>query len=1030
MYQGLMDHLALQATEHNLTPRKLVILPSSFQGSPRAMQQNFQDAMAIVSKHGRPDLFITFTCNPTCKDILDSLLPNQRPEHRPDIVSRVFKLHLAELLDDIRNKHVLGVPIAYIYVIEFQKRGLPHCHLLLILAEGSKLKEPADIDSVISAEIPDQQSEPHLYNIVKSTMVHGPCGSFNHASPYMVDNKCSKDYPKAFQDSTALAVNGYPLYRRRDNGRTIIVGRHEIDNRWIVPYNPYLTKKFYAHINVEACTSIKSVKYLFKYVYKGHDCANVRITQTDELTHDEVHTFLDTRYVSAPEAFWRLSEFHMHQQSHTVYRLAIHLPNQQHVYFEKGNHESAMLAASAHDTMLTAYFTINSRNPTPYLYTQLPNHFVWQNQTHQWTPRKQRGDKILPRIYSVSPKDTEKYCLRILLHHVTGATSFEHLRTIDDQVLPTFKEACIQRHLLTDDKEWDYALKEASRFQMPSQLRALFATICMYCLPTHASTLWDSHKVAMTEDYTDLHHLSPTAAEQKALLHIDSILRQASMKCSDFNLPLMDTQEIITNDTPQFNVSPQQAQELIAKLNDDQHSFVQAVIQDLHDIQTAATPKCRAYFLDGPGGTGKTLCYNTLISYCHSERQLVAATAWTGIAATLLTDGRTVHNLFKLPVPILDTSVSNVKPNSNHADFLRSVTLFIIDEASMIPSNALTAIDKMLRDIADIDIPFGGKIFVLGGDFRQVLPVIPKKPPAVVIENCLKRSPLWPHLTLHHLTKNMRALQSEQTFASWLLHLGNGQLHADTNIQNTIQIPPECNIVSQHTNIVDQIFSDLTQPRNLATTVILTPTNDSSLRINDSVIERLPGTPKLYTSADRAICVDEKEAQQYPLEFLNSITPTGMPPHRLLLKQESIVMLLRNLDVKRGLCNGTRLLVRHLHNHVIDAEIITGSSKGQLVLIPRIKLAPSDANLPFILERTQFPIRASYCMTINKAQGQTFNKVGIFLPQSVFSHGQLYVAFSRARRFQDIFVQVLQSPTQGVFNNKTVTNNIVYKEVL
>ena len=111
-----------------------------------------------------------------------------------------------------------------------------------------------------------------------------------------------------------------------------------------------------------------------------------------------------------------------------------------------------------------------------------------------------------------------------------------------------------------------------------------------------------------------------------------------------------------------------------------------------------------------------------------------------------------------------------------------------------------------------------------------------------------------------------------------------------------------------------------------------------------------------------------------------------------------------------GLCNGTRLIVKELHDNLIVTETMTIK---QTVLIPRIRLAPSDINLPFVLERRQFPVRLAYSMTINKAQSQTFDKVGIYLPAPVFSHDQLYVALSRAKSFRDIYMQICETTTQG-----------------
>ena len=167
----------------------------------------------------------------------------QAPHDRPDVVARVFRLKLSSLLHDIRVRHVLGTVIASIHVVEFQKRGLPHAHMLFILDQENKLRESEEVDMVVCAEIPDQNVDPELFDTVKSSMIHGPCGTMNSHSVCMEDGLCKKGYPKDFEDTTELNVNGYPLYRRRPDGRTITVGRYEVDNRWVVPYNPYLSKR-------------------------------------------------------------------------------------------------------------------------------------------------------------------------------------------------------------------------------------------------------------------------------------------------------------------------------------------------------------------------------------------------------------------------------------------------------------------------------------------------------------------------------------------------------------------------------------------------------------------------------------------------------------------------------------------------------------------------------------------------------------------------------------------------------------------
>ncbi|CAG7724839.1 unnamed protein product, partial [Allacma fusca] len=144
-------------------------------GSPRNMQQLYQDAMAIVLKYGKPDLFMTMTTNPNWREILDNLLPGQKVSDRPDLVTRVFNMKVKELLKEIKKDNIFGVVIAYVYTIEYQKRSLPHMHMLIILHVDYKPRTPEIINKYVSAEIPDKETNHRLYDIVVKHMIRGPC---------------------------------------------------------------------------------------------------------------------------------------------------------------------------------------------------------------------------------------------------------------------------------------------------------------------------------------------------------------------------------------------------------------------------------------------------------------------------------------------------------------------------------------------------------------------------------------------------------------------------------------------------------------------------------------------------------------------------------------------------------------------------------------------------------------------------------------------------------------------------------------
>ena len=165
-----------------------------------------------------------------------------------------------------------------------------------------------------------------------------------------------------------------------------------------------------------------------------------------------------------------------------------------------------------------------------------------------------------------------------------------------------------------------------------------------------------------------------------------------------------------------------------------------------------------------------------------------------------------------------------------------------------------------------------------------------------------------------------------------------------------------------------------------------------------------------------------------PTEYLNSLIPSGLPPHKLRLFIGSSIMRLRNLNANQGLCNETRLNCFDLLQTVIHAEILTGRFAKKQVFIPRITLIPSEQDYPFVFRRRQFPVRLAFARTINKAQGQTMSSVGIYLPKPVFCHGQLYVAMSRVCALSNLKFAVNEGSTKTTQHDRTT--NVVFSEIL
>ena len=251
---------------------------------------------------------------------------------------------------------------------------------------------------------------------------------------------------------------------------------------------------------MECCASIKSVKYIHKYVYKGHDCAIVVFA---DIT-DEVKIHLDSRYVSAMEACWRLFSFKLHTEVPNMYRMQLHLEGEHSVTFREDNSiEEVEQRVEAASSTLIAFFRKCAQNETArwYMYQEFPQFYTWNKSEKSWSPRKQ--GIALGHIYYAPPKSGERFYLHLLLTTVRGLTSFENIRTVNGEVKSTFKEACNALGLLEDDGEWNECLRSAAIIKTGTQLRRLFVMILKECSPVEPLALWDEYKSYICDD---LHH--------------------------------------------------------------------------------------------------------------------------------------------------------------------------------------------------------------------------------------------------------------------------------------------------------------------------------------------------------------------------------------------------------------------------------------------------------------------------------------------------------------------------------------------
>ncbi|KAL5194030.1 hypothetical protein HKD37_20G056166 [Glycine soja] len=505
---------------------KRVILPSSFVGSQRYMEQLYFDGKAICGHIGFPNLFLTLTCNPTWSEIQRKVRKsNLTPHDCLDVVSQIFKMKLNQLMNDLKRGHVFGAILGFVYTIEWQKRGLSHAHILIFLHLANKYPNPEDIDKIISAEIPNKGTDPEL-----------------------------------------------------------------------------------THLNVEWCNQSTSIKYLFKYINKGSD----RITTA--IVDDEIKHYLDCRYVSPPEACWKIFAFPMHGHAPTVKRLYFHLENQQPLYWTDSQQIGAVLSTSTiKESMFIAWMDFNKiyHHGRDLTYAEYVSKFVYVAHKRCWLPRKQ-GNTI-ERLIWVPLSSRELFYIRMMLSSAIGSQSYKDIKTVDNVFYHTFREAFFAKGFLGSDQEFVGALQEVNTWGTPHFLRKLFVKLLFMNTMDRPDYVWKQTWQWMVDDIVFNHRRQGYAANP----HQNRLI---------------------------YNETANDKEVLAAEFN---------------------------------------RCYHSL------------TVASSGIVSLLLPGGRTSHSKFAIP--------------------FQCVTNLVLKHLTKASKTSCTTTNLL-----------GGKVIVFGGDFWQILPVVPR----------------------------------------------------------------------------------------------------------------------------------------------------------------------------------------------------------------------------------------------------------------------------------------------------------------
>ena len=656
----------IEEGDNSVSIEKSTFLSQSFHGSRRHLLGLASNALCLVSEFGRPTLFITLTCNPYWKEIKCMLFEGETAYDRPDITCKVFHKKLENLLYNLRNGKYFGQKHKIVYeirVIEYQQRGLPHCHLVVMLSDIPDWRDEKEqlsmwIDENINANFPvivETSSDrlKRINDLISSHMVHkcykGETGCLDEKT-----GQCTRGFTSnIIQSTTTLDERGYPHYKRNT----------EKDLN-VVSHNVNMLLDWDGHINVEYSGSTYCVIYLYKYLFKGRKKVKAVLRGKRDTQKDEIKAYVQGRYMCAMDAMWRAYGYHTYPASiPAVNLIKIVLETTANEFLGKKKCQDMTVYLNRPTLLQPLLYTVMFQvyrwayTLTKY-YTDRPNllnnrdgYFVIQIAPltrNIYIMKKVDSNPSITRLSRLCILSGEILYLRqIMLYY--PVSSYRDARTWNGQVYQTFQEGALARGIIEERGEAKAAFREVIAFYVPSELRAFFVMLTINGYATMEIYREPLFHRALMEDF--LHE--PNSTEASALEELTRDLsyrfQQEDKTCTMYGLPEPREQfDELQNQRYKYDPSNQLLlyNQLCTEIpcTTEQQTLLNEIIEDIEQENTAI------YFVQGMGGSGKSTLCKKILAYARSRGKICLGCASTGLAATIYDDFFTAHSLFHFPV--------------------------------------------------------------------------------------------------------------------------------------------------------------------------------------------------------------------------------------------------------------------------------------------------------------------------------------------------------------------------------------------